>query len=232
VGVLIGLFIRLIVLAVLATFWAARILIAVIGYVTKVTFQLLAQSGATRSPDDRYWWNGRKWAPTLGRGYWAVPIGALASVVVLVGFSISAGLNSSSSNIQTASTASPDSGNQESLAVESPSLEPIASPAPSSVPTSNSSLKPSPVPKPAKAPQPPPPNLCGAPPNPWGYNFCNGPLIKSPPGSFCSYFNCIGSFWKSTSGYVDECRDGMYSHSGGRSGACSYHGGELRPLFA
>jgi hypothetical protein len=31
---------------------------------------------------------------------------------------------------------------------------------------------------------------------------------------------------------VDECHDGTYSHSGGRSGACSYHGGELRPLYS
>jgi len=57
-------------------------------------------------------------------------------------------------------------------------------------------------------------------------------LIYSPPANFCSYFNCIKSFWTSTKGYVDECVDGTYSHSGGRQGACSYHGGELRPLYS
>ena len=31
------------------------------------------------------------------------------------------------------------------------------------------------------------------------------------------------------SGSVIECRDGTYSHAGGRRGACSYHGGENRP---
>jgi hypothetical protein len=31
---------------------------------------------------------------------------------------------------------------------------------------------------------------------------------------------------------VMECQDGMYSKSGGRSGSCSYHGGNLRPLLA
>jgi hypothetical protein len=31
---------------------------------------------------------------------------------------------------------------------------------------------------------------------------------------------------------VAECNDQMYSHSGGRQGACSYHGGEMRPLYA
>lgn len=75
-------------------------------------------------------------------------------------------------------------------------------------------------------------NLCGAPQNPWGYNFCGGGLIYSPDPSFCNYFACIPSFWQSTNGYVDQCNDGMFSHSGGRSGACSYHGGERRPLYS
>ena len=74
-------------------------------------------------------------------------------------------------------------------------------------------------------------NRCGAPANPWGYNFCRGRLITRPPSTFCRYFHCITSFWRSTLGYVDQCRDGTYSHSGGRRGACSYHRGELRPLY-
>jgi hypothetical protein len=57
-------------------------------------------------------------------------------------------------------------------------------------------------------------------------------VIYSPPTNFCDYFNCIPSFWNSTNGYVEECVDGTYSHSGGRSGACSHHGGELRPLYS
>jgi hypothetical protein len=73
-------------------------------------------------------------------------------------------------------------------------------------------------------------NLCGAPTNPWGYNFCGGSPVTSPASDFCNYFNCIPSFWESTLGYVDECNDGTYSHSGGRSGACSYHDGEMRPV--
>ncbi len=77
---------------------------------------------------------------------------------------------------------------------------------------------------------PPPPNLCGAPANPWNYNFCGVGTIMSPPSNFCSYFSCIPSFWQSTNGYVEECVDGMYSHSGGVSGSCSSHGGNLRPL--
>jgi len=84
----------------------------------------------------------------------------------------------------------------------------------------------------APAPPPPPPNLCGAPPNPWGYNFCGGSFITSPPTNFCDYFACIPSFWISTNGHVEECIDGMYSHSGGQSGSCSTHGGNWRALLS
>src|SRR5712691_4389733 len=45
----------------------------------------------------------------------------------------------------------------------------------------------SPSPTPSTAPAA---NLCGAPHNPWNYNFCDGNLIASPSSDFCSYFNC------------------------------------------
>jgi hypothetical protein len=82
-----------------------------------------------------------------------------------------------------------------------------------------------PTPRPTAAP-----NTCGAPANPFGYDFCGGGVIASPPSNFCDYFNCIPSFWNSTNGYVEECADATYSHSGGRSGSCSSHGGNRRPL--
>ncbi len=81
---------------------------------------------------------------------------------------------------------------------------------------------------------PKPGDNCGAPSNPWGYNFCDyygGNTISNPPSNFCSYFSCIASFWSFTNGYVAECNDTKYSHSGGVSGACSSHGGEWRPLL-
>ncbi|HEV2891761.1 MAG TPA: hypothetical protein VGX28_15425 [Frankiaceae bacterium] len=82
-----------------------------------------------------------------------------------------------------------------------------------------------PAPKPAVS-------TCGAAANPWGYNHCGrGSYISSPPSSFCSYFDCIPSFWESTNGYVMRCDDGMYSHSGGRQGSCSHHGGNDEPLY-
>lgn len=75
-------------------------------------------------------------------------------------------------------------------------------------------------------------NYCGAPANPWHYNFCNGNVVYGVPSDFCNYFPCIPSFWNSTKGYAEECVDGKYSHSGGRPGACSYHNGELRPVLS
>jgi hypothetical protein len=65
-----------------------------------------------------------------------------------------------------------------------------------------------------------------------GYNFCHrGTLIYNPDPSTCSYFQCIGNFDNGT-GYMEECRDGEYSMSGGHSGACSYHGGEQQPVYS
>lgn len=89
-----------------------------------------------------------------------------------------------------------------------------------------------PTPKPTPKPTTKPKSLCGAPSNPWGYNFCGGGFIYSPPSSICSYFRpCIGNF-SNGKGYLVECKDGDYSMSGGRSGACSDHKGEWRPVYS
>lgn len=42
---------------------------------------------------------------------------------------------------------------------------------------------------------------------------------------FCSSHSCIGNFDQGN-GYIVQCADGMWSHSGGEPGACSDHGGE------
>ncbi len=68
--------------------------------------------------------------------------------------------------------------------------------------------------------------LCGAPANPYHLNLCGrGSLVYDPPADVCSYFDCIANF-SNGKGYMVECRDGTYSMSGGRRGACSYHDGE------
>ena len=43
-------------------------------------------------------------------------------------------------------------------------------------------------------------------------------------GDFCDTHACIENFDNGT-GYVVQCADGTYSHSGGIQGACSWHGG-------
>lgn len=119
---------------------------------------------------------------------------------------------------------------------------PTATAVPTAIATATAAPRPTATPR--TAPPPPPTatpkpscNYGGAPPNPWCYTFNNtGKLIYNPPSNFCQAqggpFPCIPSFWQHTNGYVDECQDGTYSHSGGVQGACSYHGGELRPLYA
>lgn len=76
-----------------------------------------------------------------------------------------------------------------------------------------------------------PVSLCGAPANPWNYGFCSGSFITGPPSNFCSYFNCIASFWNGR-GYVMECGDLTFGKSGGISGSCSGHSGNYRALLA
>lgn len=110
---------------------------------------------------------------------------------------------------------------------------PRATPVPTPRPTIAAVRRtPAPTPRPTARPTPAPTSQPGVYGNPWGYNFTPGNFIYKPPAAFCSYFKCIASFWKNTNGYVMQCKDLMFSHSGGRSGSCSYHGGNYRPLYS
>jgi hypothetical protein len=53
----------------------------------------------------------------------------------------------------------------------------------------------------------------------------SGGTVSGGGGGFCSTHQCTGNF-SNGNGYVVQCEDGEWSHSGGLSGACSYHGGE------
>jgi len=99
------------------------------------------------------------------------------------------------------------------------------------LPTATPTPKPTPTDTPIPAPTAVPLTCTNAGCSPWGYNFSCCSYIYSPPGDFCTYFACIPSFWTYTNGYVMECRDATFSHSGGRSGSCSSHGGNWRPLL-
>lgn len=167
------------------------------------------------------WTRKPQWS---SRGRWI----ASAAVVALAAISIV--------SVATAppQTTAPTAAAQTPLPVggAEPSATPLVTPpaatlaTPSATPTPIPTLAPTSVPTAAQA------DLCGAPQNPWGYNFCGGGLIYAPDPSFCDYFNCIPSFWRSTNGYVVQCNDGLFSHSGGRRGACSSHGGEGRSLYS
>ena len=73
-------------------------------------------------------------------------------------------------------------------------------------------------------------DLCGAPANPYGYNYCGrGSTITDPAADICNYFSCIPNFSAGV-GFMVQCNDKMVSMSGGRRGVCSHHGGNLRPV--
>jgi hypothetical protein len=211
------------------------------------------------TPDGAWQWNGVAWVAAVAppsnsvaggllgkvpgfrsRVPWKMGVAAVAYLAIagIVLFSVGSALAGSPGARPTSTK-----GNEPIAQVAGPSPSPTASTATGHLPSPSPKQSPSPSPRPVAKPSPkpvakaspkpaPPKSTCGAPANPWGYNFCGGGFIYSPPASFCAYFNCIPSFWKSTLGYVDECNDGTYSHSGGRQGACSYHHGERRPLYA
>lgn len=129
-----------------------------------------------------------------------------------------------------------DSPSAATAATSAPATSaPPTTAAPASVPAAPAAPKtqaPPPAPAPAPTTAAAKPSLCGAPSNPFGYNFCGrGGYIYSPDSTVCSYFDCIANFGNGT-GYMVECLDGTYSMSGGRRGACSYHGGVSRPVYS
>jgi len=177
-----------------------------------------------------------QWYHTRTRGV-KVGLWSGALVVVLVFFSI-VGTAIGSGNTSGVPVSSPTS---QAAAPTSPPPTPVAYIQPTQPPPTQARATPIPTPMPTAKPTaiavkptpiPPTPTPCpGVNCNPWGYNFSSGNYITAPPSAFCSYFNCIASFWNGH-GYVEECQDATYSLSGGIQGSCSHHGGDLRPLYA
>jgi PASTA domain-containing protein len=72
--------------------------------------------------------------------------------------------------------------------------------------------------------------------NPWAFSLACGSFIYHPPADFCDFLTevtgayCVGDFYNAA-GYVMQCRDGNFSKSGGKSGSCSSHDGNWRPLL-
>lgn len=107
----------------------------------------------------------------------------------------------------------------------------VVTPMPTQPPVPTSPPIPTQPPVPTKPPASPsiPTGVNG---NPWGYDFNPGNYIYSPNAAFCTYFACVSTFWTKTNGYVVECGNDKYSHSGGVSGACSRDGGISQILYS
>ena len=167
--------------------------------------------------------------------FWMVGGSVVAALVLL---SVSSTVVSNRPGTLTSRRAAAEPTPAAEVAVSTPTPTPVPTPSPTATPTSPVATAPPAhttavaLPGQRTAPAPArPASTCGAPANPWGYNFCGGTVIPSPNAAFCQYFDCIPSFWKHTRGYVMMCDDGRYSHSGGVAGSCKGHGGDRRALL-
>ncbi|MFI2712119.1 hypothetical protein ACH495_18545 [Micromonospora sp. NPDC018662] len=79
-------------------------------------------------------------------------------------------------------------------------------------------------------PQPAAERRCGAPVNPFGYDFCGGDRIRKPAAGVCDWFECVPGFW-SGRGWLVQCRDGTVSRTGGQRDVCVNHRGPRRTLW-
>jgi hypothetical protein len=195
--------------------------------------------------------NHRTTRPVAGkrvrRGWGLLSLSALAGTLAIAGCGSIADATGSpvaadtpaatSTTASAAMSTTPDTSQPSTIDLSSPSA---VAPATSAA-TSSAAPRPKVVAPPTHVTKPRPvtttttakPSLCGAPPNPFGYNFCGrgGYIYNANPAKVCSYFNCIANFGNSP-GYMIECRDHTYSTAGGRRGACSDHGGVLRPVYS
>jgi Protein of unknown function (DUF3761) len=176
--------------------------------------------------------------PKKHRRRWPWIIGILIGALVLcIAVSVAAANTPTQQAAQP--TPKPTTAAAVATATTAPTSVPTATPTPSPQPTVKPTAKPTqlvvkPTPKPQPTPTPKP-HCVAVNNNPWCYNFSPGGLIYTPPSGFCGYFNCIPTFYASDDpgdGYIVECNDGTYSQSGGESGACSHHGGVMRPLYS
>jgi hypothetical protein len=174
-----------------------------------------------RTSGFRHWFRMRSRNTKIGLG-----CGTIIAALLLC---ICAASAYGSANVATTLTPTPTTGNVTILnspTVNIPTDTPTLAPTPTQKPTPIPTLKPSPKPQPTQ------PACQAVNNNPWCYNFNPGNLIYNPPSAFCDYFTCVSTFWTATSGYVAECAEEHYTHSGGVRGACSHNGGVLRPLYS
>ncbi len=173
------------------------------------------------------------------RNAWII-IGAILVLGLLIGTIVSATQGTQTPTAQATPTDTPtqDTSLLALTPTDTPADYPTDTPTPTDTPQPTATPTPHPAIQPTATPRPQPtptPHHTGVNGNPWGYDFNPGGYITYPPSGFCNYFNCIATFYASDDpgdGYVVECQDGTYSQSGGESGACSSHGGVMRPLYS
>ncbi|RIV36019.1 hypothetical protein [Micromonospora radicis] len=143
-----------------------------------------------------------------------------------------AGVTESSASASPSTSEAPRTSGSSPKPTRAPAVKPTtATPRPTPTTARPAPTTTPPKPKPTtKSPAPKKVDLCGAPQNPFGYNFCGGSYIYAPAAGVCQYFSCIGNF-SNGKGYMIQCNDGMVSMSGGRPGSCSHHGGNRRPVY-
>ncbi|SCG40270.1 hypothetical protein GA0070613_0744 [Micromonospora inositola] len=100
---------------------------------------------------------------------------------------------------------------------------------PSGLPTPSGTGGPGPSPS-AGSPSPTAIDRCGAPENPYGYNYCGGSYVYDPATDVCDWFDCVETFWNGK-GYMVQCNDGLVSMTGVPRGPCADHGGTWRPAY-
>ncbi|ATO14825.1 hypothetical protein CO540_14155 [Micromonospora sp. WMMA2032] len=88
-----------------------------------------------------------------------------------------------------------------------------------------------PTPSRTAVPQPAAERRCGAPANPFGYDFCGGARIRKPAAGVCDWFACAPGFW-SDRGWLVQCRDGAISRTGGQRDVCAGHQGLRRTVWS
>lgn len=92
-----------------------------------------------------------------------------------------------------------------------------------------------PASSPTRSPVEPPPSLapelCGAPENPYGYNYCGGVLVHEAAPDVCRWFDCVPGFWAGR-GYLTVCSDGRIGMVGGPTGRCPERAGRKDPVYA
>ncbi len=173
------------------------------------------------------WYKSRNILTKLGIG--------CASLLLVLSLCICSAAAAASGNHQTSvSTSQPTSVVTHAAVVTAtlPKPSPTLKPTPSPTPTKAIAVHPTSTPKPQPTQRPTPTHCVGVNNNPWCYDFNPGNKIYSPPSSFCSYFQCVSTFWTATRGYVAECANGSYTHSAGVSGACSRDGGVAKTLYS